>query len=211
MERKAAFTTGSPLVWRVGTGIRQCARARASMSMTRRQALQVAGAALVSIPTGGKALAAMYAPEVKSTAYAPVGDGSRIETYMPQIRGGLDTLVELERTWDAKTAAYDGDTIRRALGTVGVGSPLFNIRKAFLKAWQLASELPTVEQEQVETMESEWNLVLDGISSIDFQAYSVSFTELLATKDSLFEQAHSSLKDTIAHYRVFLDTLQTAL
>ncbi len=116
---------------------------------------------------------------------------------MPQIRAGYEVLVDLESNWVAKTQDYDGDTVRRVLGTVGVTSPLFNIRKSFLNAWKIAANSPQLEQETVEEMDTDWNLVLDGISSIDYQCYSVTFTELPTTKDSLYEQAKVGLHDTI--------------
>lgn len=130
---------------------------------------------------------------------------------MPQIQAGYDVLVDLNSTWKEKTQTYDGDVVRRVLGTVGVTSPLFNIRKTFFKAWSLASNSPALDEETIEDMDTEWNLVLDGISSIDYQLYSVSFTEQKATKDDLIERGQGALKDTISHYASFLDNLKKAL
>lgn len=130
---------------------------------------------------------------------------------MPQIQAGYDALVSLESDWKAKTEAYDGDVVRRVLGTVGVTSPLFNIRKTFYKAWQIASTSPDLDDATIEDMDSEWNLVLDGISGVDFQLYSVSFTELEESKDKLNAQGRVALKDTISHYKAFLDGLKKAI
>lgn len=130
---------------------------------------------------------------------------------MPQIRAGYQALVDLESNWVAQTRDYDGDKIRRVLGSVGVTSPLFNIRKSFVNAWKIAANSPQLEQEIVEEMDTDWNLVLDGISSIDYQCYSVTFTELESTKDSLFEQAKAGLHDTIGHYKTFVDNLEKIL
>jgi hypothetical protein len=52
---------------------------------------------------------------------------------------------------------------------VGVASPLFNIRKTFLRAWKMITESGEVDEEHVDRLETAWNLVLDGISSVDFQ------------------------------------------
>lgn len=130
---------------------------------------------------------------------------------MPQIQAGYDALVDLDSNWKARTQTYDGDVVRRVLGTVGVTSPLFNIRKTFFKAWQLASVSPELDDATIEDMDSEWNLVLDGISSVDFQLYSVSFTELEESKDKLIALGRVALQGTISHYKSFLDGLKKAI
>lgn len=128
---------------------------------------------------------------------------------MPQIEAGYKTLTNLRDNWEAKTSAYDGDVIRRELGTVGVKSPLFGIRKVFLKAWQLIAE-ESPDQDLIERLESEWNDVLDKISSVDFQLYSVGFTELRETKDSLVTQGRASLDSLISVYDDMLNDFKSA-
>lgn len=129
---------------------------------------------------------------------------------MPQIQAGYDALVDLEQNWESKTKGYDGDVVRRVIGTVGVKSPLFNIRKPFFKSWQIIAET-SPDNELIERLESEWNDVVTGISSVDFQLYSVSFTELTESKDKLLTLARGALKDTIAIYQNLLRDLKSAL
>lgn len=129
---------------------------------------------------------------------------------MPQIEAGYDALIQLQRNWDLKTRDFDGDVVRRVLGTVGVRSPLFNIRKTFLKAWQIISETSS-DYDLIDRLESEWNDVVSGISSIDFQLYSVSFTELTESKQSLVVQGKKALDDTIKIYSNLLKDLRSAV
>lgn len=129
---------------------------------------------------------------------------------MPQIEAGYKTLLDLRDNWEAKTGAYDGDVVRRDLGTVGVKSPLFSIRKTFLKAWQVIAETSS-DEELIERLESEWNDVLDKISSVDFQLYSVGFTELRETKDSLVTQGRASLDSLISIYTDMLNDFKSAM
>lgn len=129
---------------------------------------------------------------------------------MPQIEAGYKTLLSLRDNWEQKTAAYDGDVVRRDLGTVGLKSPLFNIRKTLFKAWQvIANSSP--DDELVERLESEWNDVVNGISSVDFQLYSVSFTELRESKDSLITQGRAALDDLIKVYSDMLVDFNSVL
>lgn len=129
---------------------------------------------------------------------------------MPQIEAGYQALVDLERNWSLKTRDYDGDVVRRVLGTVGVKSPLFNIRKSFLKSWQIISET-SEDYDLIDRLETEWNDVINGISSIDFQLYSVSFTELTESKDSLITQGKKALDDTIEIYANLLKDLRSVV
>lgn len=128
-----------------------------------------------------------------------------------QIDDGYAALLDLQESWDRKTAAQDGDVVRRILGTVGVKSPLFNIRKTFLRAWKMIAESGEVDEETIERLESAWNLVLDGLSSVDFQSYSVGYTELQETKLSLLEKAKYALDDTVKSYKEFLDGVPQSL
>eukprot|EP00178_Gracilaria_changii_P010462 TRINITY_DN304_c0_g1_i1.p1 TRINITY_DN304_c0_g1~~TRINITY_DN304_c0_g1_i1.p1 ORF type:complete len:212 (+),score=29.73 TRINITY_DN304_c0_g1_i1:308-943(+) len=153
--------------------------------------------------------ATMYSAETKSE-FTLSGDPKKLETYLPQIEAGYQTLVDLERNWEAKTKDFDGDVVRRILGTVGVKSPLFNVRKAFLKSWQIVAETSS-DNDLIERLESEWNDVLDGISAVDFQLYSVSFTELTESKLSLIKQGRKTLTDTIETYDNLLKDLKSAV
>ena len=94
---------------------------------------------------------------------------------MRQIGAGYQTLLSLRDILDAKTCNYDGDVV----------SPLFNIRKIFFKAWQIIDKTSS-DFELIDRLESEWNEVVIGISSVDFRLYSVSFTELTESKETSF-------------------------
>lgn len=120
-------------------------------------------------------------------------------------------MKDLQQNWEQKTAAMDGDVVRRIIGTVGVASPMFNIRKTFLRAWQMIAESGEVDEEHIDRLETAWNLVLDGVSSIDFQVYSVGFTELNETKVSLLEKSKGALDDAVDVYKMFLDEIPQSL
>lgn len=93
-------------------------------------------------------------------------DLSGLEKYLPKIQAGYDTLLELQKRWEEKTAARDGDVIRRMLGTVGVTSPLLNIRKAFEGVSQVVFDLPDVSDETIEALNERYTGILDGLSSV---------------------------------------------
>lgn len=120
-------------------------------------------------------------------------------------------MADLQENWEKKTAAMDGDVVRRIIGTVGVSSPMFNIRKTFLRAWQMIVESGKADEELIDRLETAWNLVLDGVSSIDFQVYSVGFTELNETKVSLLEKSKDSLDETVDVYEMFLNEIPQSL
>lgn len=135
-----------------------------------RRELLAGATALVStalLPPG--ALAAMYSADTSADKRYAAGYASNatLADVMVQINDGLATLEGLQRDWGAKTEALDGDVVRRVLGTVGVTSPLFNIRKTFLRAWKMIAESGQVDEDVIDALETEWNLVLDGISSVD--------------------------------------------
>lgn len=119
-------------------------------------------------------------------------------------------MVDLEKNWELKTKDFDGDVVRRVLGTVGVNSPLFNIRKSFFKAWEIVANTST-DDELIERLESEWNDVIIGISAVDFQIYSVSFTELTETKENLTRQGKKALDDLITTYSGLLDDFHSVI
>jgi hypothetical protein len=101
---------------------------------------------------------------------------------------------------------YCDPVVRRVLGTVGVASPLFNIRKVFVRAWQIVVENAgdNVDETLIDRMESEFSAVLDQISSIDFQIYSVGFTEMRETKENLIASSKVALDEMINQYRLFV-------
>lgn len=114
----------------------------------------------------------MYSADTTSNARyaaAVTDSNAKLSDLMPQILDGRDTLVALQRDWGDKTSTLDGDVVRRVLGTVGLTSPLFNIKKAYLKAWKIIAESGEVDEEQIDRLETSWNAILDGISSVDFQ------------------------------------------
>jgi len=213
------------LGWCVCGGARATQRGRDASSavrmgadgarVSRREVLgRAAGAAaaagwMVATNARGAARAAMY--DDKKVNVAPgVAPGSALAKYLPQIDAGLDTLLELQREWAAKTEALDGDVVRRYLGTVGVKSPLFGVRKAFEGAWRALADIPSTPDDTLEEVNETYNKVLDGISAIDFQLYSVNFTELRPTKEKLIDQGKAALDSTIDLYRGLVATLHEA-
>eukprot|EP00183_Erythrolobus_madagascarensis_P005909 CAMPEP_0185845816 /NCGR_PEP_ID=MMETSP1354-20130828/1681_1 /TAXON_ID=708628 /ORGANISM="Erythrolobus madagascarensis, Strain CCMP3276" /LENGTH=276 /DNA_ID=CAMNT_0028545869 /DNA_START=1 /DNA_END=831 /DNA_ORIENTATION=+ len=182
-------------------------------ALSRRCVVRAMLAASLSVffEIGGQtsASAAMY-DDKKVSVPVSAAMGSPLEKFLPQIDAGLDTLLELQREWDAKTEALDGDVVRRYLGTVGVKSPLFKIRKAFEGAWRALSELPSVSDETLEEVNELYNKVLDGISAVDFQLYSVNYTELTPTKLNLVKQGKAALDNTVELYRSLASILHAA-
>jgi hypothetical protein len=185
------------------------ARGPTRRGMLSSAALLAAAAAL----RPGSALAAMYSADTAADKryQAAAKPGATLAELMVQIDDGYAALAGLQRDWALKTAALDGDVIRRVIGTVGVSSPLFNIRKTFLRAWQIIAESGECDEEQIDRLETAWNLVLDGISSVDFQSYSIGFTELMETKLSLVEKSKASLDNTVEAYKTFLDGVPKSL
>lgn len=169
----------------------------------RREFITACLASLVgaSVVRSSAVEAAMYRTDTKAKYVSP--QNAKLSAIMPQIRDGYTVLVDLRDTWDAQTAALDGDVVRRVLGTVGVTSPLFGIRKTFLRAWSIVAESGVVEEEVIDRMETDWNDVLDGISSVDYQVYSVGYTELLETKLNLLRSGKMALDKTIIAYKNF--------
>ena len=88
-------------------------------------------------------------------------------------------------------------------------SPLVNIRKSFLGAWKVISDDSSVSDERVGELEELWNDILNSISSIDFQLYSVNFTELNETKENLVKTGKKELDKTVDLYKKFLEKLPT--
>ncbi|KAA8499464.1 hypothetical protein FVE85_7049 [Porphyridium purpureum] len=130
-----------------------------------------------------------------------------LEEYRSQIDAGYDVMLDLERNWTERTKAFDGDIVRRYLGTVGKSSPLFNIKKAFMAVWKSLSERDDVSDADLEELNEKYNLVLDGISGVDFQLYSVNFSELRPTKEKLIEDGKKALDKTVGIYKEVLAIL----
>lgn len=129
---------------------------------------------------------------------------------MPQIEAGYNTLIYLRNNWVDKTSAYDGDVVRRDLGTVGVKSPLFGLRKVLFKAWQTVAD-SSQDDALIDRLDTEQNDVINAISSVDFQLYSVSFTDLRESKESLLTQGRAALDDLISIYSQMLDDFHSVL
>ena len=87
---------------------------------------QVTAAALPRVAIAASA-------EPVATRWQPTGDTSKAESYYTILKAGETELRNLLAEWEertiTKTGAYDGDAVRRASGTGGVGSPLFGSDK----------------------------------------------------------------------------------
>mmetsp|Transcript_13227 Transcript_13227/g.23760 ORF Transcript_13227/g.23760 Transcript_13227/m.23760 type:complete len:216 (-) Transcript_13227:612-1259(-) len=158
----------------------------------------------------GSVLGAISLALVPSNAVAAVKEAPTLNTYLPQIEAGFDTLVDLQKTWNEKTEGLDGDVVRRILGTVGVKSPLFKIRKSFEGAWKIIAESPDASEETIERVNELYNSILDGISGVDFQLYSVNFTELRPTKEKLIENGKQALDSTVEMYAELVKLLKSS-
>lgn len=188
-------------------------------SISRRQSLKLftvltilSSFKLLPFPRTLPSSAAMYdtSTKVKSWIDTTNNEATKdLKTYMPQIQAGYKALKDLQQTWEDKTKDFDGDVVRRVLGTVGVKSPLVNIRKSFLGAWKVISDDSSVSDERVGELEELWNDILNSISSIDFQLYSVNFTELNETKENLVKTGKKELDKTVDLYKKFLEKLPT--
>jgi len=180
-----------------------CAETDAKAS--RRMVLQWAGALLVAAPAAN-AMAAMYDYGVKGSVSSVPKDGS-VSQYLPQIKAGYQALIDLQNDWENYTKDFDGDKVRRILGTVGVKSPLFNIKKAFEGAWN-ALKSADIDVDILEEAQEDFDEVLNEISQVDFQLYSVNFTELRPTKQNLVDQGKATLDKMLLRYKDFIEKLE---
>jgi len=186
----------------------------AAQPVNRRAFAGVVGGTLGSIALSvtNPGLAATDFSGVPQSKYSlgPKADRTKVETFLPQIDDGYKVLQDLEKNWKAKTEALDGDVVRRLIGTVGVTSPLFNIRKALTGVGDAVLNKMDVSDETVETLQEASGAILDGISAIDFQLYSVNFTELLPTKEKLINQGKQALDQLMIDYKRYLDAIPRA-
>lgn len=172
--------------------------------ISRRAALAglaaVSAAAAGFAATGGRpdpAAAAMYPVDARGDLWAPKGDLTRVEAYLPQLRAGAQTLQSLQERWD--TLVTNGDDVRRELGTVGLKSPLLNIRKTFEAASRAASAAGA-DPEVLDALDDGVDEITSGIGAVDFQVYSIGFTELEPTKRGLAEKSKEKLDEVVTRY-----------
>eukprot|EP00188_Purpureofilum_apyrenoidigerum_P000307 Plantae.Rhodophyta-Purpureofilum_apyrenoidigerum.ctg11260.p1 GENE.Plantae.Rhodophyta-Purpureofilum_apyrenoidigerum.ctg11260~~Plantae.Rhodophyta-Purpureofilum_apyrenoidigerum.ctg11260.p1 ORF type:complete len:253 (+),score=52.19 Plantae.Rhodophyta-Purpureofilum_apyrenoidigerum.ctg11260:99-761(+) len=184
------------------------AQPEADLNVPRRRVLQLAGA-IVSTMSISEAVAAMYDYSVKGGTSSIPKNGS-VDQYLPQIKAGYQALLEMQSNWFDYTKDFDGDKVRRVLGTVGVKSPLFNIKKAFEGAWN-ALKTEDVDVDFLEEAQEDFDEVLNQISQVDFQLYSVNFTELRETKQNLVDQGKHTLDNMLVRYKTFIEKLEASL
>lgn len=179
-------------------------------AISRRAALAsvaaVAAAAAGVTATGGRpdpALAAMYPVDARGDLWAPKGDLTRVEAYLPQLRAGAVTLKSLQQRWD--TLVTNGDDVRRELGTVGLKSPLLNIRKTFEAASRAASAAGA-DPEVLDALDDGVDAITSGLGAVDFQVYSIGYTELEPTKRGLAEKSKEKLDEVVVRYDEVIGT-----
>ncbi|GAB0495191.1 hypothetical protein MMPV_006489 [Pyropia vietnamensis] len=143
------------------------------------------------------AAAAMYPADARGDLWAPKGDLTRVETYLPQLRAGAVTLKSLQERWD--TLISNGDDVRRELGTVGLKSPLLNIRKTFEMASRAASAAGA-DPEVLEALDDGVDAITSGLGAVDYQVYSIGYTELEPTKRGLAAKSKEKLDEVIVRY-----------
>ncbi|KAJ1492854.1 hypothetical protein T484DRAFT_2871927 [Baffinella frigidus] len=139
------------------------------------------------------------------------GDKNKMSTYYSQIEAGYETLVDLGDRWDAYVAAGDGDVIRRRLGTVGTKSPLHNILKAFEGALMVAAKSPEFEQEQLDALEADSNIIMQGIAEIDYNLYATSFVGTEEIAGGLRGDGRIALDRILITYLKFNKNIAVAL
>jgi len=139
----------------------------------------------------------MYAADARGDLWAPKGDLTKVAAYLPQLRAGEQTLQSLQSRWD--TLVTNGDDVRRELGTVGLKSPLLNIRRTLEAASRAASEAGA-DPEVLDELDEGVDAITSGIGAIDFQVYSIGFTELEPTKRSLAEKSKEKLDEVVVTY-----------
>lgn len=99
-------------------------------AVSRREILVSVASAIAFSPFGTAASATTNNYGTGTSSYQiSAGKESTLASFMPQIRDGYRALVDLQTNWEKNTQDFDGDVVRRVLGTVGVKSPLFNIKK----------------------------------------------------------------------------------
>ena len=127
LSSPAALARGHPAV----TATFPCRRdlVRQVTAAAAAAAAAAAGGCAAALPRVAIAASA----EPVATRWQPTGDTSKAESYYTILKAGETELRNLLAEWEertiTKTGAYDGDAVRRASGTVGVGSPLFGIDK----------------------------------------------------------------------------------
>lgn len=111
-------------------------------------------------------------------AWVPEGDASDPAAYFTQLRAGQSEMRRCLKDWTALTHAdrdtdFDGDAVRRIIGTVGTASPLLRIDKVFatIRKGILASSDPRYEDVDVERFVELSEAVVQGLRDTDYLAY----------------------------------------
>lgn len=187
-----------------------------SSAFTRRSFVGLAGCAAGAASSAPAHAAALRSPE---PAWKPDGDPDDPASYFAQLRAGRDEMQRLIRDWTKITKAdgdtdFDGDAVRRVIGTVGVSSPLLAIEKTLTKVRKGVLADPKYEYVDVEELVELSQDVVQGLRDTDLLAYSTIFADPSGNagvpdqnSKAYLEKTRKALLKTMAEYDKLLKVL----
>jgi hypothetical protein len=115
-------------------------------------------------------------------AWVPTGDPKDPASYYEQLRAGRSEMQRCLDDWVTLTHAdretdFDGDAVRRIIGTVGTGSPLMRIDKVFDKLRIACFDDPRFADVDVERLVELAEGTVQGLRDTDYLAYSAIFAD----------------------------------
>jgi hypothetical protein len=152
--------------------------------------LLLVGGSIAGLPAVGRrafvgsALSAVVAPRAARAvvlrqapaAWQPAGDASDATSYFEQLRAGRSEMQRCLTDWVALTHAdrdtdFDGDAVRRIIGTVGTASPLLRIDKVFDRLRIAILDDPKYADVDVERFVELAESIVQGLRDTDYLAY----------------------------------------
>ena len=183
-------------------------------AISRRSLLWVVSAGFVSKNPAPPAHA-LLDPTILSTQWEPDGPADAWQSYVKQLRAGEQSLVTLLSNWKEVTTTrnneLDGDAVRRVVGTVGVGSPLFRLSKTLRTVGEDLDRRELVDI--VQYMELS-DVLVDGVKEVDMMAYSSTFSDASGnvgrseqSSASYLERSRKATETLLFNYRQLLKLL----
>jgi hypothetical protein len=112
--------------------------------------------------------------------WQPAGEPKQASSYFPQLLAGEKCLDSLLQNWMESTVlptgALDGDAVRRVVGTVGVGSPLFGLEKVLRIVGDDLDKNGEQSFDWIQYTELSDELIQD-LRDVDAMAYSAIFSD----------------------------------
>ena len=151
-------------------------------------------------------------PNVLDTKWTPAGDPKKADSYFVQLRAGEDAIVGLLKNWGEATVAssggLDGDAVRRIVGTVGVGSPLFGIEKVLRT---VGDDLDSREVVDLIEFTEQTDVFVRDLQDVDAMAYSAIFSDPSGnfgkseqSSAAYLEKSRKAAERALASYRELL-------